>query len=383
MAVSPGGRPADASGLGKPGSPRGLSDYTREIAHALMRKGVPKSRAIAIARASEAKRFSHSKNPAIAAAAVAAVAQDHVLDHRKKGRHDMSRTPTKLRPGSIPSGPGKGKFPVTNAHEVKSAVLLAGHAKGVSKRVVLAHVVAEAKRRKLKIPPSLQKTSLSIPAFATLRGGGMSVVDLDWSSFDSNRPAGQPAQPPPDLLTAQTHTNIAAFQKAHGLKPTGQLDPATVAWLNNPKNSAVAQKAAAGAAKKGAAAATKAQKAAVAAAKKQAAAATKLTNQQAAAAKKAATQTAAQQKAATKQAAANQKAAAAAGKAAIGAGGATRGVSLSVPIVGSQDGGRMTGKPAFGGKKAAPFVKGGGRAKNIRALNIEKLKRAKVMRSAK
>lgn len=376
MAVSPGGRPADASGLGKPGSPRGLSDYTREIAHALMRKGVPKSRAIAIARASEAKRFSHSKNPAIAAAAVAAVGQDHVLDHRKKGRHDMSRTPTKLRPGSIPSGPGKGKFPVTNAHEVKSAVLLAGHAKGVSKRVVLAHVVAEAKRRKLKIPPSLQKTNLSIPAFATLRGGGMSVVDLDWSSFDSNRPAGQPAQPPPDLLTAQTHTNIAAFQKAHGLKPTGQLDPATVAWLNNPKNSAAATLAAASTAKKNAAAATKAQKAAAAASKKAAAAQTK-------AQKQATAQTAAQQKAAAKQAAANQKAAAAAGKAVIGAGGATRGVSLSVPIVGSQDGGRMTGKPAFGGKKAAPFVKGGGRAKNIRALNVEKLKRAKVMRSAK
>lgn len=48
LAVTPNGRPADASPLGK--GPRRLSDYEREIAHALMRKGVPKERAIPMAR---------------------------------------------------------------------------------------------------------------------------------------------------------------------------------------------------------------------------------------------------------------------------------------------------------------------------------------------
>lgn len=52
LAVTPNGRPGDASPLAKPGykGPRRLSDYEREIAHALMRKGMPESRAIAMAR---------------------------------------------------------------------------------------------------------------------------------------------------------------------------------------------------------------------------------------------------------------------------------------------------------------------------------------------
>lgn len=48
LAVTPNGRPADASPLGK--GKRKLSDYEREIAHALMRKGIPKARAIPMAR---------------------------------------------------------------------------------------------------------------------------------------------------------------------------------------------------------------------------------------------------------------------------------------------------------------------------------------------
>lgn len=48
LAVTPNGRTADASPLGK--GPRRLSDYEREIAHALIRKGHPKSEAIAMAR---------------------------------------------------------------------------------------------------------------------------------------------------------------------------------------------------------------------------------------------------------------------------------------------------------------------------------------------
>lgn len=48
LAVTPNGRPGDASPLGK--GKRRLSDYEREIAHALMRKGMPKERAIPMAR---------------------------------------------------------------------------------------------------------------------------------------------------------------------------------------------------------------------------------------------------------------------------------------------------------------------------------------------
>lgn len=57
LAVTPNGRPGDASSLARPGykGPRRTTDYEREIAHAIMRKmkchdGPCKSRAIAIAR---------------------------------------------------------------------------------------------------------------------------------------------------------------------------------------------------------------------------------------------------------------------------------------------------------------------------------------------
>lgn len=48
LAVTPGGRVGDASPLGK--GPRRTSDYEREIAHALIRKGKTKSEAIRMAR---------------------------------------------------------------------------------------------------------------------------------------------------------------------------------------------------------------------------------------------------------------------------------------------------------------------------------------------
>lgn len=52
LATTPNGRPGDASSLARPGytGKRKLSDYEREIAHALMRKGMPKERAIPMAR---------------------------------------------------------------------------------------------------------------------------------------------------------------------------------------------------------------------------------------------------------------------------------------------------------------------------------------------
>lgn len=52
LAVTPNGRRGDASPLARPGysGPRRLSNYEREIAHALMRKGKSKSQAIRMAR---------------------------------------------------------------------------------------------------------------------------------------------------------------------------------------------------------------------------------------------------------------------------------------------------------------------------------------------
>lgn len=52
LAVTPNGRRGDASSLARPGyaGPRRLSDYEREIAHALIRKGKSKSAAIRMAR---------------------------------------------------------------------------------------------------------------------------------------------------------------------------------------------------------------------------------------------------------------------------------------------------------------------------------------------
>lgn len=85
LAVTPNGRPADATPLAKPGyrGKRKLSDYEREIAHALMRKGMPESRAIAIARgmlnraAKSGKwgRFGGKAGAKTRAGAVASIAQ--------------------------------------------------------------------------------------------------------------------------------------------------------------------------------------------------------------------------------------------------------------------------------------------------------------------
>jgi len=52
LAVTPNGRPGDTSSLARPGysGPRRLSDYERQIAHALIRKGKSKSAAIRMAR---------------------------------------------------------------------------------------------------------------------------------------------------------------------------------------------------------------------------------------------------------------------------------------------------------------------------------------------
>lgn len=94
LAVSPGGRPADASPLGKKG-PRRLTDYTREVAHALIREhGWSKQHAIAAARQAidhwaaglPAGGMHGHVRPQVQAAAAASTIHQHVLDHTKRGR---------------------------------------------------------------------------------------------------------------------------------------------------------------------------------------------------------------------------------------------------------------------------------------------------------
>jgi hypothetical protein len=92
MAITPNGRPGDTSPLAKPGytGPRRTSDYEREIAHALMRKGVPKGRAIAMARglirkaAATGRWGDHGKaGAATRAGAAASIAQRKTFSLRR------------------------------------------------------------------------------------------------------------------------------------------------------------------------------------------------------------------------------------------------------------------------------------------------------------
>lgn len=94
MAITPGGRPGDASPLGKKGGPRRLTDYTREVAHALMREhGWDESHAIAAARnaishwsaGQQVGGFKGHPRPQVQAAAAASTIHQHVLDHAKRG----------------------------------------------------------------------------------------------------------------------------------------------------------------------------------------------------------------------------------------------------------------------------------------------------------
>lgn len=89
MAITPGGRPGDASPLGG-GKRRVLDDYVREVAHALMRKGFSKGHAIATAKNS-LKRWSAGGGkvrPQVRAGAAAHLGVQKGLDSR--GGHSLS-----------------------------------------------------------------------------------------------------------------------------------------------------------------------------------------------------------------------------------------------------------------------------------------------------
>lgn len=96
LAITPGGRVGDASPLGKPGGPRKLTDYTREIAHALIRSGHTRSQAIAIARGAQKRwaRGGGKVRPQVRAAAAKSTVEQHVLDHVKTGKRDTQHSVT-------------------------------------------------------------------------------------------------------------------------------------------------------------------------------------------------------------------------------------------------------------------------------------------------
>lgn len=160
LAITPGGRVGDASPLGTHG-PRRLTDYEREIAHALVRKrGFSKSHAIATAKNATKKwaRGGGKVRPQVRAGAAKSLAESAALANGPSSTavHNVVDLATKLRAGSIPSGKGKGKFPITDQHSVQSAARLVGKAKGVSRKTVVTHIRREAKRRGLALPKSWQ-----------------------------------------------------------------------------------------------------------------------------------------------------------------------------------------------------------------------------------
>lgn len=90
MAITPGGRVGDASPLAdKGGGPRRLTDYIREVAHALMRDhGFTKSHAIATAR-NQIRKWAMGGghvHSAVRAGASASEAQQMILDHARRVR---------------------------------------------------------------------------------------------------------------------------------------------------------------------------------------------------------------------------------------------------------------------------------------------------------
>lgn len=92
MAITPGGRVGDASPTGHKGGKRQLSDYERELWHALRRRGVPEKKAYRMARGILRNALGGKwgrgriRNPAVQAGAYASMAQRAAI----KGGHSLS-----------------------------------------------------------------------------------------------------------------------------------------------------------------------------------------------------------------------------------------------------------------------------------------------------
>lgn len=161
MAVTPGGRVGDASPLARPGYKGGrkLSDYEREVAHALMRKGVPRRRAIIMARgiinkAAATGRWGKGKaRPQVVAGAVASIAQRkaarvaHSMSADSGRVLDMAVLTTKKRKRLKKSQfalPAERKYPIPDrAHAANAKARVAQHGTPSQKKKVAAAVKAK------------------------------------------------------------------------------------------------------------------------------------------------------------------------------------------------------------------------------------------------
>lgn len=120
MAISPGGRPADDSPIGTPGGKQnwldkvgGLPKYIREVAHALLRKGWTKQRAIATAvtRMKVWAAGGENVSPKVQAAAAAALAE---WESKRGASHVMKNDIVKGLREEVASDPNIVKFMVSN-----------------------------------------------------------------------------------------------------------------------------------------------------------------------------------------------------------------------------------------------------------------------------
>jgi hypothetical protein len=133
LAVTPGGRIGDASPLGKPGSKRKLSDYEREVAHALMRKrGIPKERAIPMARGiinNWAHGHGGKVSGAVRAGSLASIAQRKSFTSEQGTVIELAVL-HKAQRDALPSSafvfPKARAFPIHDRPHAKAALRLAG-----------------------------------------------------------------------------------------------------------------------------------------------------------------------------------------------------------------------------------------------------------------
>lgn len=143
MAITPNGRPGDKSPLARPGytGPRRTSDYEREIAHALIRKGYPKGKAIGMARgllrkaAATGRWGDHGKAGArTRAGAAASIAQ----------RKTFSLSNSYLDEPRLPDGRWKG---FGSLHPTEAAIMDAEKALRDASATGVHHRIKKAKRR--------------------------------------------------------------------------------------------------------------------------------------------------------------------------------------------------------------------------------------------
>lgn len=190
MAITPGGRVGDASPLGK--GPRKLSDYEREVAHALMRRGIPKERAIPMARgiinrAATTGRWGRGKkaSPNVVAGAVASVAQRKAF----VGEHKLANEP-RYRHGWVPLDADHAAIAAKMADPAEAHAALAHHDAMMAKtparhtKIRAAHKAAAAIYKKRRQELTAQGR-LFANSGATITGMDFLFAVLDKSARDA------------------------------------------------------------------------------------------------------------------------------------------------------------------------------------------------------